>query len=134
MQKNYYFLDINKTFPIIRIGIFFKICVCFLPRKKGLFVKLYRRFCLFLLLLSFLIPLNVACLYYDYYSDIELQVRKHFSNEDEESLLTLFKKNPRVIYSPVLSVQNHLLFLLEVSFLHPCGAILTHPKNLVLRC
>ena len=35
MQKNYYFLDINKTFPIIRIGIFFKICVCFLPRKIG---------------------------------------------------------------------------------------------------
>ena len=97
-------------------------------------MKLYRRFCLFLLLLSFLIPLNVAYLYYDYYSETELQVRKNFSNEDEESFLTLFKKNPRVIYAPAVSVQNHLLSLLEVSFFHPCGIILTHPNNFVLRC
>ena len=134
MQKNHNFLDINKTFSIINIGIYFNICVCFLPRKKGLVVKLYRRFCIFLLLVSFLIPLNVAYFYYDYYSEIELRVRKHFSNEDEESLLNLFKKNPRVIYAPVASAQNHLLSLLEVSFFHPCGIILTRPNNLVLRC
>jgi len=97
-------------------------------------VKLYRRFCLFLLLLSLLIPLNVAYLYYDYYSEIELRVRKNFSSEDEESLLILFKKNPRIIYAPVVSVQNHLLSLLEVSFFPPCGIILTHLNNLVLRC
>jgi len=97
-------------------------------------VKLYRRFCLFLLLLSFLIPLNVAYLYYDYYSEIELQVRKSFSSEDEESLLILFKKNPRIIYAAGVSVQNHLLSLLEVSFFPPCGIILIHLNNLVLRC
>jgi hypothetical protein len=97
-------------------------------------MKLYRRFCLFLLLLSFLIPLNVAYLYFDYYSGIELQVRKSFSSEDEESLLILFKKNPRIIFMPAMSGQNHLLSLLEVSFLPPYGIIPTHPNNLVLRC
>jgi len=97
-------------------------------------VRLYRHFCIFLLLLSFLIPLDVAYLYYDHYSKIELQVRKNFSTEDEESFLILFKKNPRIIYAPAGSVQNHLLSLLEVSFFHPCGIILTHPNNLVLRC
>lgn len=97
-------------------------------------MKLFRRFCLFLLLLSFLIPLNVAYLYYDYYSEIELQVRKNFSSENEESLLTLFKKNPRIIYMPAVSEQNHLLSLLEVSFLPPYAITPTHPNNLVLRC
>jgi hypothetical protein len=97
-------------------------------------VKLYRRFCLFLLLVSFLIPLNVAYFYYDYYSAIELRIRKHFSNEDEESLLNLFKKNPRIIYTPAVSAQNHLLSLLEVAFFSPCGVILTNPQNPVLRC
>ena len=97
-------------------------------------MKLYHRFCLVLLLLSFLIPLNVAYLYYDYYSEIQLQVRKTFSTEDEESFLILFKKNPRIIHAPAVSLQNHLLSLLEVSFFHPCGIILTHPDNLVLRC
>jgi hypothetical protein len=97
-------------------------------------VKLYRHYCLFLLFLSSLIPLNVAYLYYDHYSGIELQLRKHFSNGDEESLLTQFKKNPRVIYSPMLSVKNHLLSLLEISFFHSGEVALTHPKNLVLRC
>jgi hypothetical protein len=97
-------------------------------------VKLYRHFGLFLLLISFLIPLNVAYLYYDYYSGIELRVRKNFSSEDEESLLILFKKNPRIIYTPAASGQNHLLSLFEVSFFSPCGIILTHLHNLVLRC
>lgn len=97
-------------------------------------MKLYRRYCLFLLLLSFLIPLNVAYLYFGYYSEIELQVRKNFSSEEKESLLVLFKKNPRLIYVPEASVQNQLLSLLEISFLPLCGIILTPPNNLVLRC
>jgi hypothetical protein len=84
--------------------------------------------------MSFLIPLNVAYLYYDYYSEIELQIRKNFSSQDEESLLILFKKNPRIIYLPPASAQNHLLSLLDVSFFSPCGIILTLPTNLVLRC
>jgi hypothetical protein len=101
---------------------------------KGLFVKFYRRYSIFLLLLSFIIPLNVGYLYFDYYSEIELQVRKNLSAEEEESLLVLFKKNPRIIYAPVASVQNHPLSLLEVTFLPFCGTILTPQTNLVLRC
>ena len=97
-------------------------------------MKLYRRLGLLLLLMSFFIPLNVAYLYYDFYSEIELQVRKNFSAEEEESLLILFKKNPRIIYAPEASVQNYLLSLLEGFFLPPCGIILSHPNNLVLRC
>jgi hypothetical protein len=137
-QTKHFPLDIDKTFRIIKYkrkakrglsGFGF-----FLPRKKGLSVKLYRRYCLFLLLMSFLIPLNVAYLYYDYYSEIELQIRKNFSSQDEESLLILFKKNPRIIYLPAASAQNHLLSLLDVSFFSPCGIILTLPTNLVLRC
>jgi hypothetical protein len=84
--------------------------------------------------MSFLIPLNVAYLYYGYYSEIELQIRKNFSSQDEESLLILFKKNPRIIYLPAVSAQNHLLSLLEVSFFSPCGIILAPSTNLVLRC
>ena len=97
-------------------------------------MKAYRRFCLILLLMSFLIPVNVAYLYYDYYSGIELRVRKNFSSEDEESLLVLFKKNPRIIYAPAASEQNHLLPLLEVSFLPPCGITPIQPNKVVLRC
>lgn len=97
-------------------------------------MKLYRRLAFFLLLMSFLIPLNVAYLYYDYYSEIKLQVRKNFSAEEEESLLILFQKNPRLIYAPAVPIHNYLLSLFEVSFFHPCGLIITHLNNLVLRC
>jgi len=97
-------------------------------------LKLYRRYCLFLLVISFLIPLNVAYLYYDYYSEVEFQFRKSFSTEEEESLLILFKKNPRIIPAVAASLQNYVLSLFDISFLPPCGIILSHPNNLVLRC
>jgi len=95
---------------------------------------LNRRYCLFLLFLSSFIPLNIAYLYYDHYSGIELKLRKHFSNADDESLLTQFQKNPRVFYSPMLSLKSHLLSLLEISFLFYNEVRLRHPQNLVLRC
>jgi hypothetical protein len=97
-------------------------------------VRFYRRFGLFLLLISFLIPLNVAYLYFDYYSEVEFQFRKNFSAEKEESLLILFKKNPRIVYAPAASVQNYRPSLLEVSFLPPCGIIPTQPNDVILRC
>jgi hypothetical protein len=84
--------------------------------------------------ISFFIPLNVAYLYYDYYSEVEFQFRKNFSAEKEESLLILFKKNPRIVYAPAASVQNYLPSLLEVSFLPPCGIIPTQPNDVILRC
>jgi hypothetical protein len=78
--------------------------------------------------------LNVAYLYYDYYSEVEFQFRKNFSAEEDESLLILFKKNPRIIPAPALSLLNHVLSLSEVSLLSPGGMIHIHPNNLVLRC
>lgn len=97
-------------------------------------MKLYRRYCLFLIFLSLLIPLNVAYLYFDYYSEIELQVRKNLSAQEEESLLLLFKKNPRIIYLPGASVQNQLFSPLEIFFLPPCGSLAAPSQNPVLRC
>jgi len=97
-------------------------------------VKPFRRFCFLLLLLAFLIPLNVAWLYFDYYSQIELRVRKNLSSEDNESLLVLFKKNPRNFYAPVASVQNQLISFLEFSFSSPAGIFITRLNNPVLRC
>ncbi len=97
-------------------------------------MKWYRRYCLFLVFLSSLIPLNVAYFYYDYHSGIELQLRKHFSNQDEEGLLTLFEKNARAIHFSVLSTQNYLLFSLQIPFFYADWVVLTHPKNPVLRC
>ena len=88
----------------------------------------------FLLVLSFLIPFNVAYLYFDYYSDVDLTLRKHFSNEDEESLLALFKKNPRVLHNPGLSIQDHVFTLPEVSFFQICSILPKDSKSPVLRC
>lgn len=97
-------------------------------------MKRYRGFCFFILALSFLISFNVAYLYYDYYAEFNLKVRKHFSNEDEESLLTLFKKNPRVLYYPGPSIQHHMISLLQVSFFQPYSFLSKDSKNPVLRC
>jgi len=97
-------------------------------------VKRCRGFGFFLLTLSFLISFNSAYLYYDYYAEINLKVRKHFANEDEENLLTLVKKNPRVLDNPGLSIQYHMISLLRVSFFHSYSFLPTDSKNSVLRC
>ena len=97
-------------------------------------MKRLRGYCFFLLAISFLIPLNVGYLYYDHYTDIDLQSRKHFSVEDEESLLTLFQKNPRVFYNPGPAIQHHMISLLEVSFFQSYSFLPEDSKNPVLRC
>lgn len=107
---------------------------CSLCGKKGFLVKRCRGFGFFLLTLSFLISFNSAYLYYDYYAEINLKVRKHFANEDEENLLTLVKKNPRVLDNPGLSIQYHMISLLRVSFFHSYSFLPTDSKNSVLRC
>ncbi len=87
-----------------------------------------------LLFLSFSIPFNVAYLYFDYYSDMDLMLRKHFSSDDDESLLTLFKKNPRVLHNPGLSVQDQVFALPEVSFFQTYSVLPQDLKGPVLRC
>lgn len=90
---------------------------------------------IFLLCISFLIPLNVAYLYQDYYQGIDFLARKHFTTEDEEDFLTIVKKNPRILYYPGISVQQALTFLLELSFLQVFSPFLPqNVKSFVLRC
>ncbi len=90
---------------------------------------------IFLLFISLLIPLNLAYLYHDYYEDLDFLFRKHYAAQDDEDLLTVLKKNPRIVPHPEQSAQHFVTFLLElpfqqVSFLLPTPDI----KNLDLRC
>ena len=93
-----------------------------------------RGFGFFLLALSLLIALNVAYLYHDYYEEVDLLVRKHFSESDEENLLTFIKKNPRVFDFPGLSTQHNIISALEVFFFQPYSPILQDSSTPILRC
>lgn len=97
-------------------------------------MKRYRSFYFFALAISFLNPFNMAYLYYDHYSEIDLEIRKHFSTQDKETLLTLLKKNPRILYYAELSIQNHMIFALEVSFFQSYSFLPQDSMNPVLRC
>ena len=97
-------------------------------------MRRYRGFRFFLLALSILISLNVAYLYHAYYEEVDLLVRKHFSDADEENLLTFIKKNPRVFCSTGLSVQLYMISPLEVFFFQPNSPLLPESKTPVLRC
>jgi hypothetical protein len=88
----------------------------------------------FFLALSILISLNVAYLYHAYYEDVDLLVRKHFSEADEETLLTFIQKNPRVFYAAELSVQPLMISLPEIIFFQPDSSLLSNSKAPVLRC
>jgi hypothetical protein len=97
-------------------------------------MRRYHGFRFFLLALSILISLNVAYLYHAYYEEVDLLVRKHFSDADEENLLTFIKKNPRVLHSPGLPIHHHVISLPEVLFFQPDSPLLQDLKTLVLRC
>jgi hypothetical protein len=97
-------------------------------------MRRYRGFRFFLLALAILISLNVAYLYHAYYEDVDLLVRKHFSAADEENLLTFIKKNPRVLESPGLSIQHHVISLPEVFSFQPYSLLVQDLKTPVLRC
>ncbi len=97
-------------------------------------MKRHRGLCFALLVLSCFIALNVAYLYHAYYEEIDLLVRKHFSDGDEENLLTFIKKNPRVFHSPGLSFQHQMISFLEVFFFLPTSLLPQDLKTAVLRC
>jgi hypothetical protein len=97
-------------------------------------MKRHRGLCFFLLVLSIFISLNVAYLYHAYYGEIDLRVRKHFSDVDEENLLTFIQKNPRVFYSAELSILPLIISLPEVFFFQPDSLLLPDSKTPVLRC
>jgi hypothetical protein len=90
---------------------------------------------LFLLFVSFLIPLNVAYLYQDYYEDIDFLARKHFTAQDEEDLLTVLKKNPRIFNDPEPSLGHDINLLLDISPLKVFSAFSAQElTTLVIRC
>ena len=97
-------------------------------------MRRYRRFRFFLLALSILISLNVACMFPAYYEEVDLKVRKHFSEAAAENLLTFIKKDPWVLHSPGLSVQYHVISLPEVLFSRPDFSLPQDSKTSVLRC
>ena len=97
-------------------------------------MKRHRGLCFFLLVLSIFISLNLAYLYHAYYEEIDLRVRKHFSDADEENLLTFVQKNPRVFSSAELSVHPLMISLPEVFFLQPDFCVLPYSNSPVLRC
>ena len=97
-------------------------------------MRRHRVFSFFLLALAILISLNVAYLYHAYYEDIDLRVRKHFSDADEENLLTFMQKNPRVFDSAELSVHQPMIPFPEIFFILPHSPVLQDSKAPVLRC
>lgn len=97
-------------------------------------MRRHRGLCFFLLALSISVSLNVAYLYHVYYEEIDLGVRKHFSDADRENLLTFIQKNPRVFYFAELSIHSLMISLPEVFFFQPDSALLPDSKTPVLRC
>jgi hypothetical protein len=97
-------------------------------------VKRYRALIYFLLAISFFIPLNVAYLYQDYYSEIDLLPRKHVASEEEDSLLVFFQKNPRILDSPGPSVQPYVTSILNECFFLSDLFLPQDSKTAVLRC
>jgi len=97
-------------------------------------MRRYRGLGFFLLALSILISLNVAYLYHTYYEEIDLLVRKHFSDGDEENLLTFINEDPRVLYSAGQLPQHQMVSLLEVFFFQPYYTLPQDSKTSVLRC
>lgn len=88
----------------------------------------------FLLAVSFLLPWNVGYLYYDSYADIDLLVRKHFSAEEDDGLLSFFKEKSRVLIQPGENLQQPVISIFQVVFFQPDSLLSTAPKQPVLRC
>jgi hypothetical protein len=81
-------------------------------------VKRYRAFIYLLVAISFFMPLHMAYLYQDYYSEMDLLPRKHVASGEDEPLLVFFQKNPRILDSPGPSIQPYVTsFLYEWFFL-----------------
>ena len=97
-------------------------------------MKRRRKLGIFLLAISFLIPWNVAYLYYDYYTEVDLLVRKHLSEIEEDGILSLFKENSRVLVPPGQHIQQPVISFLQVMFCQPNPFLPADPKHPVLRC
>jgi hypothetical protein len=97
-------------------------------------MKRYRGISFFLAALAIFTSLNIAYLYHSFYEDADLLVRKHYSQADEENLLTFIKKNPRIPYSPGIAVHHFVFSLPEVVFLPSYSYVGSDSLPPVLRC
>ncbi len=97
-------------------------------------MRRYRGISLFLAILAIFTSLNVAYLYQSFYEEADLMVRKHYSQADEENLLTFIKKNPRILYSPEIAVFQFVTSLPEVFLFQPCSSDVPDSLPPVLRC
>jgi hypothetical protein len=97
-------------------------------------VKRRRLFSIFLLAVSLLIPWNVAYLYYNYYTEADILVRKHLSEEDDDGLLSLFKEKTRVFLPPGERIQQPVISFLWVIYCQPNPFLPADLKQSVLRC
>ncbi|MGE5253204.1 MAG: hypothetical protein ACM3N7_04510 [Planctomycetaceae bacterium] len=89
---------------------------------------------IFFLVVSLLIPWNVAFIYYNYYTEADLLVRKHLSEEDDDGLLSLFKENTRGFLPPGEHIQKPAISFLWVISCQPNPLLPTDLKHSVLRC
>jgi hypothetical protein len=97
-------------------------------------MKRYRAISLFLAVLAIFTSLNIAYLYHSFYEDADLLVRKHYSEAEEENLLTFVMKNPRILYSPGMAV-NHFVSSLPEFFISQSYSYLgPDPLPAILRC
>jgi hypothetical protein len=101
---------------------------------KRMMAKRRRTISFFLLGVSFLIPLSIAYLYITYYSEMDFQLRKHFSEVDEENFLVSVQKNPRVFSDPKLLLVQYIFSTLEFPFLPTYTFIIQDSTHPVLRC
>lgn len=97
-------------------------------------MKRYRAISFFLAVLAIFTSLNVAYLYHSFYEEADLLVRKHYSQADEENLLTFIKKNPRIPYSPGIAVTHFVVSLPEVPLFRIYSYLGPDPLPAVLRC
>jgi hypothetical protein len=103
------------------------------PRKNPK-VKHRRHIGIFLLAISFLIPWNIAYLYQDYFAEVDFLVRKHFSAEQEDGLLSLFKENSRLLPLAVEPIQHPVISFLPAMFSQHNSFLPGEPQSSVLRC
>jgi hypothetical protein len=97
-------------------------------------VKHRRLVGIFFIVVSLLIPWNVAFIYYNYYTEADLLVRKHLSEEDDDGLLSLFKENTRVLLPPGERIQKPVISFWWVISCQPSPFLPTELKLSVLRC
>jgi hypothetical protein len=97
-------------------------------------VKRRRNLGIFLLAISFLIPWNAAYIYYDYYTEVDLLVRKHLSEGEEDGPLSLFKENSRFIVPPGQHIQQPMISFSQVISCRPNAFLPADLEHPILRC